>query len=226
MTKYLRSASPPYSLNRDPVNASFRGGRAHGVVTYVSTRLTPATAEVPAWDLEGRFVASNCSSLTIANVYAVNGTDKRYFDHDAGRFFGDRHAFKRRFQHHVFDWAHCRRRTVIAGDWNVSQTKLDTHPRLRTEEPHARARAEFAARLSASMLVDVYRELHPQARGYTWFNPRARAGRLDAARVDFVLVSRDLLPFVRSAVILDDPELRRGTDHAPVLLDLDDDLGR
>jgi exodeoxyribonuclease III len=211
-----------YSLNRDLRNATFRGGRAHGVITYVSERLKPSRMEVPAWDLEGRLVASHCSDLTIGNVYAVNGTSKPYFDHESGRFSGDRHAFKRHFQKRVFEWAQTQKHLLLAGDWNVSRAKLDTYPRLRTEEPHARAREEFNALLARSMLVDAYRLQHPVERGYSWFNPRARGKRLHAARVDFILVSRDLLPRVRRTAILDDPGLRLTTDHAPVVLELDD----
>jgi len=65
-------------------------------------------------------------------------------------------------------------------------------------------------------LVDVYRELHPEARAYTWF---ARKRTLDAARVDYFLISRSLLPRVVEAEILED---RRGSDHAPITLRLND----
>ena len=38
--------------------------------------------------------------------------------------------------------------------------------------------------------VDIWRERHPTERAYTWFNRRARG--LDAARVDYILVSSEL----------------------------------
>ena len=224
----LESAVPKFvchwSLNRDAKNVTFRGGRYYGVVTYVRKALRPVRAEVPRWDLEGRFVVTHLPGLAIGNVYAVNGTDKPYFDHELGRFSGDRHAFKRRFQRQVLERARELRAdggVVIGGDWNVSQTKLDTYPRLRVEEPHARARAELAEHLATSGMVDAFRRLHPAAREYTWFNARAaRFGRLDAARVDFILVSEDLVPRLRQATILADPADRPGSDHAPLLLEL------
>jgi exodeoxyribonuclease-3 len=103
----------------------------------------------------------------------------------------------------------------MAGDWNVSRTAQDTHPRLRTEAPHARARAELDDRLAADGFVDIWRERHPAERAYTWFNPRSRS--LDAARVDYVLVSAELAPRVRAAGIL---ERLPWSDHAPVTLEL------
>ncbi len=227
----LEAAAPGFaahwSLNRDGKNATFRGGRCYGVVTYVRQSLGPLRAEVPAWDLEGRFVVSHLPGLAIGNVYAVNGTDKAYWDHALGRLEGDRHAFKRRFQRQVLARAMALASgggaVVLAGDWNVSQTALDIHPRLRTEAPHATSRADFAAALAESGLIDIYRRLHPEARGYTWFSAQAaRWGRLDAARVDFLLVSESLISRVRAASIWPEPAHRPGSDHAPLLLELEE----
>ena len=212
------------SLNRDSKNAPFRGGRAYGVVTYVSRALGRVEMEVPEWDLEGRCVLTRVAGLSIGNVYAVNGTGKAYWDHERRRFDGDRHAFKRRFQRRVLEEATglaARGPVVFAGDWNVSQTKLDTYPRLRTEPPHVRARAEFRDLVEAAGLVDVYRHLFPKDRAYTWFHRRAeKVGRLDAARVDFMLVSKDLLERVVRVAILGDSGFRVRTDHAPLVLEL------
>ena len=208
-----------HSLNRDFRNASFRGGRAYGVATYCRRDLRLRAGYVPEWDREGRMVVTRFANVTVVNVYAVNGTSKPYFDHSLGRIEGDRHAFKRRFQSMVFEHAAgLGDSVVLAGDWNVSQEELDTHPRLRTEAPHARARSEFRDLLQASNLVDVYRRIRPRERAYTWFNRRSR--RLDAARVDFFLISNDLLPLATSVRILDDPIFRVRTDHAPIELTL------
>ena len=214
----LRSALPDYrchyALARDPRNVTFRGGRRYGVATFVRGRWS---GEVPAWDREGRIVVVRKPGLAVVNVYAVNGTSKPYFDED-GRIAGDRHAFKRRFQMQVIDLGRELRQhgsVVMAGDWNVSPTRLDTHPRLRTEEPHARARAELDERARAEGFVDIWRAHHPNERAYTWFNRRARG--LDAARVDYVLVSEDLVARVDAADILD---LLPASDHAPIRVTL------
>lgn len=99
--------------------------------------------------------------------------------------------------------------------WNVSRTKQDITPRLRTEEPHALARAQLNDLLVASGMHDIWRERNPTTHGYTWFNARSR--RLDAARVDYMLVSEELLPRVEEAGILEE---RAGSDHAPLTLRL------
>jgi len=203
-----------YSLARDPRNVTFRGGRMYGVATFVRGQWH---AEAPSWDREGRIVVVRKQGLAVVNVYAVNGTAKPYFD-EAGQAAGDRHGLKRRFQVQVMDLGRELRRhggVVMAGDWNVSRSEQDTHPRLRTEEPHARARAELNARIACDGFVDIWRERHPTERAYTWFNRRARG--LDAARVDYILVSEDLVPRVRAAEVL---PMLSWSDHAPVRVQL------
>jgi len=214
----LQAALPGYrchfSLARDARNVTFRGGRMYGVATFVRGRWR---AEVPTWDLEGRIVVVRKTGLAVVNVYAVNGTSKPYYD-EHGQVSGDRHALKRRFQAQVLELGCELRRegsVILAGDWNVSRTALDTYPRLRTEEPHARARTELNAGLIRKGFVDIWRERHPGERAYTWFNRRARG--LDAARVDYILVSDDLVGRVRSADIMD---LLPWSDHAAVSVEL------
>ena len=186
----------------------------HGVATFVRGRWR---AEVPTCDFEGRIVVVRETGPAIVNVYAVNGTSKPYYN-EQGQVSGDRHALKRRFQAQVLELGCELRRegsVILAGDWNVSPTALDTYPRLRTEEPHARARTELNAGLLENGFVDIWPERHPAERAYTWFNGRARG--LDAARVDYILVSDDLVGRVRS---VDITNLLPWSDHAPVRVDL------
>jgi len=214
----LEGALPGYechhALARDPRNVTFRGGRMYGVATFVRDHWR---ADVIPWDREGRILAVRRPSLAVVNVYAVNGTAKPYFD-ETGRVAGNRHDLKRRFQTKVMDLGRELRRhggVIMAGDWNVSRTAQDTHPRLRTEEPHTRARAELNERLVADGFVDIWRERHGAQRAYTWFKRGSRT--LDAARVDYILVSEEIASLVSSAEILD---LLPWSDHAPVLVDL------
>lgn len=225
----MQQAMPGYrcgfSLARDPRNVTFRGGRAYGVVTYVRDSLGPLRFTILDEDREGRLVIAELAEagLAIFNLYAVNGTSKPYYDHELGELSGDRHGFKRRFQELLIKQGrlHAARglELIMIGDWNVSRTKLDIFPRLRTAPPHALARRHLNQELIPALdLVDAFRELHPDARKYTWFNRLAPPGTLDAARVDYALISRSLLERVRSADILEDPAARHRSDHAPLTL--------
>jgi exodeoxyribonuclease III len=229
----MQAALPDYDFHHalcsDAQNGRFRGGRAYGVATYVHKRLLAEPLPRPRWDREGRVLALVLprASLVVVNVYAVNGTDRPHFDHELGRHADDRHAYKRRFQAELIPYVrglHPQGRLVLLGDWNVSRSALDTWPRLRSELPHALARAMFNETLMPALdVVDAFRELHPEQRSYTWFNRLAPAGVLDAARVDFALVSRSLLGHVRGARIFDEATQRFHSDHAPVELVLEVD---
>ncbi|HEX4462014.1 MAG TPA: endonuclease/exonuclease/phosphatase family protein [Polyangia bacterium] len=213
-----------YALADDPVNVTFRGGRAHGVATFIREELH-ARREPVAWDREGRVVITELprASLAIVNIYGVNGTDKPYYRHETGAYDGDRHQWKRRVQELLIDEGEAlrarHRELVMIGDWNVTPAAIDTHPRLRTEGPHVAARAHLAETLIPRLrLVDVFRALLPAARKYTWFNRRAR--KLDAARVDYALVSDTLVDRVIAADIDDAPAQRGASDHAPIWIRL------
>jgi exodeoxyribonuclease III len=224
----MNDALPGYACHHalcdDPRNARFRGGRAYGVATYVRDQLAAIPLARPSWDREGRVIAIAlpAAALVVINVYAVNGTDRPHFDHELGRIAGDRHAFKRRFQADLIAYVQSvrqERQLVLLGDWNVSRSALDTWPRLRSEPAHVLARAMFNETLMPALdVVDVYRVLHPEQRAYSWFNRLAPPGTLDAARVDFALISGALLAQVQRAAILDDPTQRFHSDHAPVEL--------
>ncbi|HET9622307.1 MAG TPA: exodeoxyribonuclease III [Kofleriaceae bacterium] len=212
------------ALCDDPRNVTFRGGRAYGVATYVHERCGELATATPAWDREGRVLVTALAAhrLAIVNLYAVNGTAKPYVDPATGEPRGDRHAHKRRFQDAVFALGAELRagaQVVLIGDWNVSRAAIDVTPRLRTEEPHATARAQLDDHLARGGWRDVFRDHHPGARGYTWFG-KTRGGRLDAARVDYALVDAALAPRVTRAVILDEPRLRPRSDHAPIAIEL------
>jgi exodeoxyribonuclease III len=216
-----------FSLCRDPRNARFRGGRTYGVATYVRQALTPYWLPSPDWDREGRLHLFTLPvlRLLVANVYAVNGTEKPYFDPDHGHPLGDRFAFKLHFQQQLMEHLQQVRganQLLLLGDWNVSRATIDTHPRLRTEAPHSAARRMLNDSFMPALdVVDAFRELHPSAREYTWFNRvAARYGRLDAARVDYALLSRPLLERVEKAEVAQEQALALGSDHAPVRLTL------
>jgi exodeoxyribonuclease III len=213
-----------HSLNRDPRNGAFRGGRAYGVATYIRDSIE-VTQRVLHWDLEGRVCLTlfHEQNVILFNVYAVNGTSKPHWD-ELGDRCGDRHAFKQAFVARLgveLATMQPTHRSILIGDWNIARAKIDITPRLRTEEPHSTARRRFNGEfLDRLDLIDVFRERCPETRAYTWFNPRARF-RLDAARVDYALLSRALLPYVENVGIDAEVASRPGSDHAPLWVTCD-----
>ena len=213
-----------FSLANDPYNATWRGGRAYGVATWIAPSLRARAVNLP-WDREGRVVLSVLprQRLVIANLYGVNGTARPYFDPILGRPLGDRHAWKRRFNTLLAaeceQWRARGHRLVLIGDWNISRAAIDVTPRLRSAGPHALARAQLNDTIMPALdVVDIFRVLHPDRRAYTWYRRGART--LDAARVDYALVSRELVADVRAAEVGPRPQPGAVSDHASVWITL------
>ena len=73
--------------------------------------------------------------------------------------------------------------------------------------------------LEKTSLVDVWRELNPDRKQYSWWSFRAGARARNVGwRIDYFLISRILLDKVVKAEILDEV---MGSDHAPLLLEVD-----
>ena len=75
-------------------------------------------------------------------------------------------------------------------------------------------------RFAAEDFVDSFRALQPDLAGaYTYWEPwRERRARNIGWRIDYVWVSRDLVPSLRRAFIVSDV---MGSDHCPVGIELD-----
>lgn len=113
---------------------------------------------------------------------------------------------------------------VVCGDMNVAHNDID----LKNPGPN-RGNAGFSDEergkfdlLLDSGFTDTFRLLHPDATGaYSWWSYRFHARENNAGwRIDYFLVSNDLAPKVREAAILNEVF---GSDHCPVLLELDED---
>lgn len=114
---------------------------------------------------------------------------------------------------------------VIGGDFNVAPADIDVWDPSALEglthvSPPER---EAVAALRALGLVDVYRALHPDDPGFTWWDYRQGAFRRGMGmRIDLVLASTELADRVRAAWV--DVAARRAarpSDHAPVVVEFD-----
>ena len=111
---------------------------------------------------------------------------------------------------------------VVCGDLNVAHQEID----LKNPKPN-RGNAGFSdeerakmTELLAAGFTDTFRFLHPDATGaYSWWSYRYNARRNNAGwRIDYFLVSDRLQNSIKTTSILSDVY---GSDHCPVLLELD-----
>lgn len=171
----------------------------------------------PRFDCEGRVMLARFGRLLVANVYFPNGNGR---ERDNSRV-----PFKLDFYRAVFDLVQRKRRggfrVLVMGDFNTAHREIDlARPRQNkatsgflTEE-----REELDRWMSAGW-IDSFRRFEPGAGHYSWWSQRGTARERNVGwRIDYVLASPNLGPFLRGAFIQPDVS---GSDHAPIGVELD-----
>jgi exodeoxyribonuclease-3 len=168
------------------------------------------------FDREGRTLVSDHGDLRIINGYFPNG------QRDHGRV-----PYKLDYYAAVLEAAEAARAegkvVLISGDWNTAHRAIDlARPKQNRNTtgflPHECA---WMDRWFEQGYTDSFRHLHPDQEGaYTWWSYRAGARARNVGwRIDYHVVSAELLPMVTSASIEADI---LGSDHCPVTIELDE----
>jgi exodeoxyribonuclease-3 len=183
-----------------------------GVATFVKRK--PDTVQkgwgVPEYDSEGRIVMTGFPEFELYNIYFPNGGS------------GDeRHRFKQKFLQdlnvHLKAKIDAGRSLVVVGDYNVAPKDIDVYDPvyLANESGFLPEEREWFQSFFNLGFVDTFRHFHPDAKDrYSWWSYRelARIGNR-GWRIDFICITKDLLPQLKSADIHDCVE---GSDHCPV----------
>ena len=99
---------------------------------------------------------------------------------------------------------------IVGGDWNLPQNyDMDTLNYLHKNNPKAQKKVNEM--MSEIDLVDVYRELYPEKKRFSWRGPNKKQ-----ARLDYFLVSSDFQPLITSC----DIGVAYRSDHSPVSLSI------
>ncbi len=166
------------------------------------------------FDAEGRVQTLDYGEFYLVNAYFPN----------AGRELA-RLDFKLAFDEAIADYLEGLRRSkgvILVGDLNVAHREIDlARPKANVKNagftPQERAwMDDFLSR----GWVDAFRYLHPDLQGaYTWWSYRFRAREKNIGwRVDYVVISEDLLPRLKKAYIFYETQ---ASDHVPVVAELD-----
>ncbi len=150
-------------------------------------------------DTEGNYIILNVEIekkfvLTLVNIYGPNSDDPEFYEDiliETVDMEGDH--------------------TIICADWNLVQDfQLDCHNYVAQNNIQAvEAVCELKHHLN---LVDPWRIYNPNLRRYTWF----RRNPIKKARLDFFLISEELMSYMESTTIL--PGYK--TDHSLVLIEI------
>jgi len=174
----------------------------------------------PRFDREGRLQVADFGRLVLANVYFPKGSGKK---RDNSRV-----PYKLDFSRALFARLELLRRRgkrlLVMGDFNTAHREIDlARPRdnQRTSGFLPEERAEFE-RWIASGWVDTFRRFESGPGHYTWWSQRSGVRAKNVGwRIDYVLASAAVLPFVRRAFI--HPQVL-GSDHCPVGVELDPEV--
>ena len=162
---------------------------------------------------EGRVIAIELEKLYVVNVYTPNSK-------------GDLSRLSMRHRH----WdpaflAYCReleknKPVVFCGDLNVAHTKDDLAQPEENEGEHGftTEEREGVDEMIKAGFVDTFRHFKKGNGFYSWWTPwRGARDRNIGWRIDYIFVSKILLPKVKSAHIHNEI---LGSDHCPVSIDI------
>lgn len=161
---------------------------------------------------EGRVTVAEFDAFFVATVYTPNAKD------DLSRI-----PMRQQWDPAFLDYMKRLEESkpvIFCGDFNVAHTELDlARPKenkskkgFTTEE-----RSAFDAMIEAGF-VDTFRMFNNENGNYTWWSNFGNARERNIGwRIDYVMISKDLAPLVKSARIHADVH---GSDHCPVSLDI------
>ncbi|MDJ0976571.1 MAG: exodeoxyribonuclease III [Planctomycetota bacterium] len=171
----------------------------------------------PAHDAEGRLQIARYGRLVVANAYFPNGSGK---NRDNSRV-----PFKLDFYRRLFDRVQRLRRggarVLVMGDFNTAHREIDlARPKSNQKTsgflPEER---EALDRWIEAGWIDTFRRFEPGPDRYTWWSQRFGVRERNVGwRIDYVLASPNVKPFLRDAFI---HAHVMGSDHCPIGVDLD-----
>lgn len=163
----------------------------------------------------GREYISEFDLFSLINVYTPNsGRDLDKLDHRLG--------WEKDLKEYITTFA--KKPFIICGDMNVAPVSQDCNVFSKAGTSREE-RGAFADLKKDGNLVDVFRELHPFKQDFTWYSNCYNSREVNKGmRIDHFLVSRQLLPLVKSCDIVHDEKLICGSDHCPIILDIDIDF--
>ena len=161
---------------------------------------------------EGRVIVAEFEDFYVATVYTPNAKD------DLSRI-PMRQAWDPAFLEYM-DRLQAEKPVIFCGDFNVAHTELDL---ARPKENRGKKgftdeeRSGFDAMI-AKNFVDSFRLFNKENGNYTWWSHFGGARERNVGwRIDYVMISKDLAPLVKSARIHSDVY---GSDHCPVSIDI------
>lgn len=226
-TKVEDATFPSDSLVMQGYRAAVYGQRTYNGVALVSRQ----KAEDVSRGFDGdpvpehaRVIAGRFGDINVVNVYVVNG-----------KSVGDpMYDVKLAWLEALRRWLATRYTpddaVVVLGDFNVAPTDRDVHDPVAWHERILCSTPEREAlqAIQGWGLHDLYREVEPEAPGFTWWDYRSLGFPKDEGlRIDLALATKPVVERLEG-VFVDREERKESaaegkpSDHAPLVVDLKD----
>lgn len=219
-TKVVDDLFPAAALQAAGYAVAFHGQKRYNGVA-IASRLPFDGVEqgLPSGYLadQARAISATIEGVRLLNVYVPNGGSPN------SPRFAEKLGFLDELAGLAAEWS-AGGSCMIAGDYNVAPGPDDVFDPDEMDGRvcyHPEERRRVAAMVDAGM-VDLFRELTPEGKAYSWWDYRAAAFRRDRGmRLDLMLASPELAGHLSGC------EIHRGvrgwdrpSDHAPVSADL------
>ncbi|HEY6892869.1 MAG TPA: exodeoxyribonuclease III [Rhodanobacteraceae bacterium] len=191
-----------------------------GVALYAKTQPCLRTGFGHAeFDAEGRYLRADFANVSVISVYLPSGSSGPH--RQASKF-----RFLDAFLPHLQTLVGSGREVVLCGDWNIAHQPIDLR-NWRSNQKNSGFLPEERAWLSRVFgevgLVDVFRRVDPRPEQYTWWSNRGQAWKKNVGwRIDYQVATPRIAATARAVSIY---KQRRFSDHAPLIIDYDFDLG-
>ncbi|MGA8054045.1 MAG: exodeoxyribonuclease III [Burkholderiales bacterium] len=192
-----------------------------GVAMYTRVKPDRVTCGIGSreFDAEGRYLQADFGNLSVVSLYLPSGSSSPERQQAKFRFLDEFLPVLTRLRKSG-------REFVLCGDWNIAHKEIDLR-NWRSNQKNSGFLPEERAWLTRVVdelgWVDVFRRLDPRPEQYTWWSNRGQAWAKNVGwRIDYQIATPGVAGKARRAAIY---KARRFSDHAPLTIDYDVDLG-
>ena len=168
---------------------------------------------LPEFDAEGRFIRANYENLSVLSWYLPSGSSADIRQEAKFRTLNLLLPILEKL-------AAESKEIIICGDWNIAHQNIDLK-NWKSNQKNSGFLPEEREWLSKVIhhlgWTDIWRTLHPEAAGYTWWSNRGQAYAKDVGwRIDYQMGTPQIAAKTHAAHVYKE---ERFSDHAPLVID-------
>ena len=192
-----------------------------GVSTYIR-RGVPFEFEAQRNDMPEWLMETGCLNVIRFDQFILVNAYFPYANKSNEEFVKIRQQWDYELHDYLDKLAH-QKPLILCGDLNIVAEDIDAWDGVSVKNDGCFTEWEhrnFKSMMSQFGLVDSYRVLHPEGRDYSYFFQNRPEYRIEnqGFRIDYFMVSEELMPFVKKSEILTDVF---DTTNSPILLEID-----